>query len=95
MKEADLNKVMGFIGLCINSFILLHSVYLYYLYNFSGKLFYVMIPNYVLFINALFGITGISISIMLYKKTISIKLFSILNVLLWLVTLSNYFFPFI
>ncbi len=95
MKTAKANNVIGFIGLCINAFILLHSIYLYYSYNFSGKLFYVMIPNYVLLINAIIGSIGISISVMLYKEIVGLRLFSVATALLWLATLSNYFFPII
>jgi hypothetical protein len=52
-----------------------------------------MYPNYILLINTLIGIIGISISVMLYKKIVGIRLFSIVTAILWLATFSNYFFP--
>jgi len=93
MKKSKTFKVIGIIAICINTFILLDSIYLYYSYNFTGKLYMFMYPNHVLLINALIGIIGISISVMLYKKIVGIRLFSIVTAVLWLTTLSNYFFP--
>jgi len=80
-------------ALCISASILLNSICLYYSYNFTDKLYMFMYPNYILLINALIGIIGISISVMLYKKIVGIRLFSIVTAVLWLATLSNYFFP--
>lgn len=93
MKKAVTYKVIGIIAFCINALILLNSIYLYYSYNFTGKLYMYMYPNHILLINALIGIIGIILSIMLYKKIVGIRLFSIATAVLWLATLSNYFFP--
>ncbi len=93
MKKTITYKVIGTISVLINTLIIFLSIYLYYSYNFSGKLYYVMIPNYVLLINALIGIIGIFISVMLYKKRIGIRLFSLITAALWFATLSNYLFP--
>jgi len=54
-----------------------------------------MYPNWVLIVNALLGIFGIFISILLCKEKIGFKLFSIITPMIWLVSLSNYFFPMI
>lgn len=93
MKISKTYKVIGIIAMFINTLILLDSIYRYYAYNFTGRLFYVMMPNYVLLINAIIGIIGIFVSVWLYKKIIGIRFFSIVSAVLWLITLSNYFFP--
>ncbi len=93
MKKTITYKVIGTISVLINTLIIFLSIYLYYSYNFSGNLYYVMIPNYVLLINALIGIIGIIISVMLIRKIVGIRLFLILTAVLWLVVLLNYFFP--
>ncbi len=93
MKNIKTYKVIGFVATCINVFILLNSIYLYYSYNFTGKLYMFMYPNHILLINALIGIAGISISVMLYKKSVGIRIFSIVTSVLWFATLSNCFFP--
>ncbi len=93
MKKSKTYKVIGIIAVCINIFVLFDSIYLYYSYNFTGKLYMFMYPNHVLLIDALIGIIGISISVMLYKKIVGIRLFLIVIAVLWLTTLSNYFFP--
>jgi hypothetical protein len=91
MKNAKINKMLGIITICVNVLLLFHALYLYYCYNFTDKLFLFMFPNWVLLINTLLGIVGVFLSIMLYKKVISIKLFSIVIFLLWLVTGASLF----
>jgi len=93
MKNAKAYKVIGFIAVSINTLLLLNAIYLYYSYNFTGKLYMFMYPNHVLLINTIIGIIGISISVVLYKKIVGIRLFSIVTAVLWIATLSNYFFP--
>lgn len=93
MKNCKRNKIIGLITICINSLLVFNSLYWYYVYNFTNILYLVMIPYWVLLVNALLGIVGIFISILLYKGKIGIKLFSIVTLTIWLVTLSNYFFP--
>lgn len=79
MKGYKVNKILGLIAICINVLLVLESIYLLYAYNFTGILFLFMYPNWVLVINALLGIIGIYISILLLKNMIGIKLFLILN----------------
>jgi hypothetical protein len=93
MKKNKANKILGLIAVCINTLLVLNSLYWYYAYNFTNIMYLVMIPYRVLLVNALLGIIGVFMSVMLYKKTVSIKLFLIVTLTLWLVTLSNYFFP--
>lgn len=93
MKNTITYKAIGIISAIINILILVHSIYLYYSYHFSGKLFYVMIPDYVLLLNAIIGIIGIFISVMLYKMKVGILLYAIVTTILWFFALSNYLFP--
>jgi hypothetical protein len=94
MKSCKINKIPGLVAICINSLIVLNSLHTYYLYNFtSGLLFLFMYPNWVLLLNALLGIIGIYISILLYREKIKVKLFLIVTLALWFATLSNYCFP--
>jgi len=93
MKKEKTHKIIGIIAACINTLILINSVYLYYCYNFTGKLYMYMYPNHVLLINALIGVVGLSISVMLYKNKVRFMLFLIITMVLWFFTLSNYFFP--
>ncbi len=93
MKECKINKILGLAAICINVLFVLKPLYLFYAYNFTSTLFLLMYPNWILLGNALLGIIGIITSILLYKGKIGIKLFVIVTLILWLVTLSNYFFP--
>ena len=86
-------KILGIIAMCINALLLFYTIYLYYCYNFTNTLFLFMYSNLVLLINALLGIVGVFVSIMLYKKIVSVKVFLIVTLILWFVILSNYFFP--
>jgi hypothetical protein len=90
MKKYKLNKIFGLITICINTLLVFDSLYWYYAYNFTDIWFLFMYPNWVLFVNALLGIVGIFISILLYKNRIGIKLFLIVTLTIWLVSLSNY-----
>lgn len=51
-----------------------------------------MYSNLALLTSALLGIVGMSMSIMLYREMVSIKLFLIVTFVLWLVSLLNYLF---
>lgn len=93
MKKDKANKILGLIAVCINALLVLNSLYWYYAYNFTNIMYLVMYPNRVLLVNALLGIVGIVISILLYKNKVSTKLFLIVTLIIWLITFSNYFFP--
>ena len=83
MKKYKTNKILGLITICINILLFFKSLYLLFVYNFTDRLFLFMYPNWVLVINALLGIIGIYISILLFKNMIGIKLFLILTFVLW------------
>ena len=93
MKNHKRNKILGVVAICINSLLVLDSFYWLYAYNFTPILWLIMYPNWVLLLNALFGIIGICISILLFKNRIGIKLFLIVTLALWLVTVLNYRLP--
>ena len=57
------------------------------------KIVLVYVSEWVLLINCLLAIIGIFISILLMRNKIGMKLFLIFTILLWLVVLSNFFFP--
>lgn len=83
MKSHKINKILGLVAIGINVLFVFKSLYLLYVYNFTGILFLFMYPNWVLVINALLGIIGIYISILLFKNMIGIKLSLILTFVLW------------
>lgn len=94
MNKDKVSKIIGVIAICINILFICDALYLFYSYNFTDKLYAFMYPNWVLLVNALFGIVGGAMSIVLYKNRIGIKLFLIVTFLLWFNILSNYGFPF-
>jgi hypothetical protein len=77
----------------INVLLIFDALRLLYAYNFTNMLFLFMYSNRMLLANTIFGIIGIFISIMLYKGAISVRLFLVVTLALWLLILSNYFFP--
>ena len=83
MATFKMDRIMGLVVICINVLLLIQSLYLLYAYNLTNRLFLFMYPNWVLVINALLGIIGIYISILLFKNMIGIKLFLILTFVLW------------
>ena len=93
MKKAKTYKTIEFIVICVNTLIILESIYLYYSYNFTGKLYLFKYSNLFLLTNAFIGIIGIIISVMLIKKNVAIRLFLIVTTVFWLTVLLNYFFP--
>lgn len=91
MKKYKTNKILGLITICINVLLFFKSLYLLFVYNFTDRLFLFMYPNWVLLINALLGIIGAYIALLLFKNMIGIKLFLIVTLVLWFISLSNYF----
>ncbi|MBD9111814.1 MAG: hypothetical protein EGQ74_16865 [Bacteroides nordii] len=91
MKKYKTNKILGLITICINILLFFKSLYLLFVYNFTDRLFLFMYPNWVLLINALLGIIGAYIALLLFKNMIGIKLFLIVTLVLWFISLSNYF----
>ena len=90
MKHYKANRIIGLVTVCINSLLLFKSLYLYYLYNFTNILFLFMYPTWVLLVNALLGIIGVYLSILLYKRKIGIKIFLIVTLAIWFIIFVNY-----
>ena len=67
MKSHKINKILGLVAIGINVLFVFKSLYLLYVYNFTGILFLFMYPNWVLVINALLGIIGIYINTFIQK----------------------------
>ena len=91
MKKYNTNKILGLITICINVLLFFKSLYLLFVYNFTDRLFLFMYPNWVLLIHALLGIIGAYIALLLFKNMIGFKLFLIVTLVLWFISLSNYF----
>ena len=85
MKNWKTNKIVGIVTLCINILFLVNPICMEYCYRFPRLLFMFLIPFEHLLINALLGIVGISMSIMLYKGVVALKWFLILILVLWIV----------
>ena len=92
MKKSKRNKIIGLIAICINALLVFAPLRLLYLYNFTNLLFLVMYPTWVLLINALLGIIGIYISILLCKGKTGIKPFLIATLAIWSITFASYVF---
>lgn len=100
MDNREINKVFGIIAIGISALLLFTSLYLllYYsdlLYCCNCLYTFAIFPNWMLLINAAFGIIGIFISILLYKEKIRFRLFLILILLIWILAFVSYGFPII
>ena len=90
MKKNRINKIIGLIVMCINALLVFFSLYLFYLYNFTSGLYAIRYPDWLLLVNALLGIIGIYISILLYKGEIGLILFLIATLAIWFIIFINY-----
>ena len=64
------NKIFGIITLVISIIWLLYNLKNYYDYNYTSKLFLVMVPNWILVINIIAGIIGSIVSIGILKQKV-------------------------
>jgi len=71
--KKSINKIGGIIILIINIIWTGHWIYLFYGYHFTGILWYVMLPDWILILNTTFGLIGIIIGTRLMKGIIVIK----------------------
>ena len=78
--------------MCIDSLSVFHALYLFYLYNFTSGLYALRIPNWLLIVNALLGIIGIYMSILLYKGKIGIIQFLIATLAIWFIIYLTCFY---
>ena len=87
------NKLIIFCGtlaIVIYSFLLLLTIRLFYLYNFSNILFLVKYPNCVLIIDAVLEIVGICLSVFLLNNKIRLKLYVIITILIFILLYINF-----
>jgi len=87
------NKLIIFCGtlaIVIYSFLLLLTIRLFYLYNFSNILFLVKYPNWVLIIDAVLEIVGICLSVFLLNNKIRLKLYVIITILIFILLYINF-----
>jgi hypothetical protein len=67
------NKIVGVIILIINIIWTGDWILLFYAYHFTGRLWLFMYPDWILVLNIIFGLIGITIGIRLVKGKIFIK----------------------
>ena len=88
------NKLIIFLGtlaIVIYSFLLLRTLHLFYLYNFTDDiLFLFMYPNWVLIINAVLEIVGICLSVFLLNNKIRLKLYLIITITIFILVHINF-----
>ena len=85
MKSHKINKILGLVAIGINVLFVFKSLYLLYVYNFTGILFLFMYPNWVLLINALLAVIGNYTPILVIKNKIGLKTFLKTTLLFWLI----------
>ena len=64
-------RINGIIQIVISVVFIYFHAELFYGYNYSGKLYLFMIPNWILILNMLLGIIGIFIGVKTYKGTLT------------------------
>jgi len=79
------NLITGLILIFINSYWVWDNLHLLYLYHYTGILFFIMFPDWVLFTNAIIGIIGIGIGVMVLKRKMTIKKALSINSLILLI----------
>ncbi|HBH48076.1 MAG TPA: hypothetical protein DDX98_05520 [Bacteroidales bacterium] len=72
-KRNKLKRIIGIVMLVSNIIWTGDWIWLYYGYHYTGKLWYFMYPDWVLFLNIFIGLTGVYLGYRLVKKQISIK----------------------
>ncbi len=73
MIKTSKNKIVGVIILIINIIWTGDWIWLFYAYHFTGRLWLFMYPDWILVLNIIFGLIGITIGIRLVKGKILIK----------------------
>lgn len=86
---------IGLIIIAINSYWIWHNLRLKYLYSFLSLSFFIMVPDWLLFINVILGIIGIYIGFETSRKNLSIKKGVLLNLFIWFLSAMLNFFVFL
>lgn len=61
MVKTKIDYILGVFIMIINSIWILKNVYFLYMYNFAGRLWLFMIPNWILMLNTFLALLGLFI----------------------------------
>lgn len=67
-----------------NSFWLYQTIYLVYAYNFTTRLFYFILPTWLLIVESFFAATGIYLGQLILRNKIDAKKYLLVDILLFL-----------
>ena len=67
------NLITGLIIIFINLYWIWDNLYLLYLYHYSSVLFLIMFPDWLLILNAIFGLIGVFIGSKVIRKKMKIQ----------------------
>jgi hypothetical protein len=81
-----LNQIAGAIVILFNLFWIWENLRLLYSYHNANTLFYIMYPDWMLVLNAIFGLIGIFIGFFMIRGRIKLKTGIIINILFLLVS---------
>jgi hypothetical protein len=76
------NLIVGLIIIAVNLYWIWDNLYLMYQYRITGILWLFMYPDWVLILNAIFGLIGILIGTNLFRQKMKIKNAVLINGLL-------------
>ena len=82
VNSKKIKCIIGIILILINILWSIYSIYFLYSYHFRGGLWCIMIPDWILITNAIIGIIGVFINVMMIKNKISIIKTLIINILI-------------
>lgn len=66
------HKVVGFIVIALSTYYIYHFSRLWYLYEFTDILFFMMLPTWEIVLNIIIGIIGVFLGVKIYRQSISI-----------------------
>lgn len=72
-KKKNINLIAGLIIVLLNLFWVWRNLYLLYMYNYSGRLWMIMFPEWTLLLNSVLGLLGITIGLRLTLNKLTIK----------------------
>lgn len=71
-------KIIAVLAMVMNACLMLGAIHLLYCYHFTSKFYYIMYPDWMLWIRIGLGGIGIYISLLLWRERIRLKLFLLL-----------------
>mgnify|MGYP001226816891 CR=1 FL=1 len=78
-NKLNWNLITGISLVIFNLYWTWDKLHLLYLYHYTGILFFIMFPDWVLITNTIIGLIGTAIGIMLLKRKMTIKKALIMN----------------